>query len=1031
MPTIPPDGPDRTTPAPGGSTLAPPSGSGTLVGTHDAPPAAPTPALPDIPGYEVVGEIARGGMGLVLAAREPALDREVALKVLLPGADPVAAARRFVTEARITARLPHPGIPPVYALGELPDGGPFLAMKLIRGRTLSELLRERPDPSADLPRFVGIFEQVCQAVAYAHSQGVVHRDLKPSNVMVGSFGEVQVMDWGLARSGVRGQESGVSEDSPACGSATRNGSRTVPGDEDATVDGAVLGTPAYIAPEQARGERVDERADVFALGGVLCAVLTGQPPFPADTRVALGLSAAGDVSAALGRLAACPADPELVVLARRCLNPERSDRPADAAAVAAEVAAYRAGVEERLRHAEAGRAAAAAEAREQRKRRTVQLALAAAVGLLVAGGVAFAWWQDHQAAARRAEQAAFEREREIAERQTRTRVPELVRLAADLRAQAKFADAARALGQAAGLAEAGAADLLPAVERARADLAFVRQLDEIRYRKWLWVTEGGRGRFDRAGAPPAYRAAFAARGFDFAEPIDDVAARLAASEVKAELVAALDDWAVHEPDRVLAGRLLAVARRADPGPWGDRFRDPAVRRDAVRLWWLARAADPDALASATLAALAELMEAAGLDPTGPLLAAQRRHPTDFSLSFALGHWYFKRDLARSLGHFRAARAVRPDNPSAMNNLADLLRRSGDARGALDMYEEAIRLNPDNAQLRSNLGGLFRDLRRTDAAVAMLREAVRIDPGYVPARNNLGAALHDRGNLDAAVGELREAVRLDPAYAPGWANLAAVYRDKGDRAAALPAARRAVELDPGSGHAHNELGNLLLDTGRVPDAITALAEAVRLDPGVALHHNNLGNAILAAGDTDGAIAELRAAVRLDPGLAVAHNNLGKALRARGDVDGALAAYREAIRLDPRFAMAHYNLGNALLARRDVGAAEAAFREAVRIDPGYARAHSNLGLVLQQRGDLAGALAAYAEAARLDPKDRIPPFNRGLVFGTRGELDAAEAAFREALRLDPGWKEAERYLQQVLRLKAERDGRIAPPPREVRR
>src|SRR5262249_12996355 len=114
-----------------------------------------------------------------------------------PSDSPVA--RRFTDEAKITAQLQHPGVPAVYRVGALPDGRPFLAMKLIKGRTLAELLRERPDPAADRGRFVAIFEHVCQAGAYAPALRVIHGDRKPSNVMVGKFGEVQVMDWGLAK----------------------------------------------------------------------------------------------------------------------------------------------------------------------------------------------------------------------------------------------------------------------------------------------------------------------------------------------------------------------------------------------------------------------------------------------------------------------------------------------------------------------------------------------------------------------------------------------------------------------------------------------------------------------------------------------------------------------------------------------------------------------------------------------------------------------------------------------------------------
>src|SRR5262245_18878727 len=139
-------------------------------------------------------------MGVVYRAHDTALDREVAVKVLSDHlADRPDAARRFLDEARVTGQLQHPGVPPIHEAGTLPDGRPFLAMKLIKGRTLDELLRERADPAADRPRMVAVFEQVCQAVAYAHARGVIHRDLKPANVMVGAFGEVQVMDWVLVK----------------------------------------------------------------------------------------------------------------------------------------------------------------------------------------------------------------------------------------------------------------------------------------------------------------------------------------------------------------------------------------------------------------------------------------------------------------------------------------------------------------------------------------------------------------------------------------------------------------------------------------------------------------------------------------------------------------------------------------------------------------------------------------------------------------------------------------------------------------
>jgi serine/threonine protein kinase len=341
--------------------------------------------------YELLGEIARGGMGVVYRARDTNLNRDVAVKLLQEKyATGSLAARRFLDEARITGQLQHPGIPPVHEVGELPDGRPYLAMKLIRGRTLADLLE---DGSATRGSRIAVFEQVCQAVAYAHDHGVIHRDLKPANVMVGAFGEVQVMDWGLAK--VRTDARAGSAEATIA--TTFHDPRGDAGTDLRTRAGAFLGTPAYMAPEQAIGavDQVDERTDVFGLGGILCAVLTGRPPFVAPTaESARQLAAQKTLEPAFARLDSCGAEPELVALCKRYLDPDRDARPRNAGEVAAAVHALRAAAEQRARQAELDRVRGEAEAREQRKRRRVQLALVAAVGLIALGGGVFAWWQD-------------------------------------------------------------------------------------------------------------------------------------------------------------------------------------------------------------------------------------------------------------------------------------------------------------------------------------------------------------------------------------------------------------------------------------------------------------------------------------------------------------------------------------------------------------------------------------------------------------------------------------------------------------
>ena len=240
--------------------------------------------------YVVEGEYGRGGLGRVLLARDPCLDRPVALKEILRD-DPGTVAR-FVREARITARLQHPNIVPVYEAGRWPSGEPFYAMRLIEGRSLGAVVKAMGSLEERLS-LVPSLVAVASAVAYAHSLRIIHRDLKPENVLVGAFGETVVIDWGLAK------DLAAGDDAVAFGA---DGPFLVTPSGGLTVVGSRVGTPAYMAPEQARGEPVDERADVFALGALMYHVLTGEAPFQgrsAEDVLALAAAAAPvDIEAA-------------------------------------------------------------------------------------------------------------------------------------------------------------------------------------------------------------------------------------------------------------------------------------------------------------------------------------------------------------------------------------------------------------------------------------------------------------------------------------------------------------------------------------------------------------------------------------------------------------------------------------------------------------------------------------------------------------------------------------------------------------
>lgn len=230
--------------------------------------------IPDLAGtrYRLLERVARGGMGVVYVAEDEKLERRVALKVLDTSGEHGELAERLVREALVLARLEHPGIVPVHDVGTLADGRVFYTMRLVRGQRLDKYIAS----VAALSDRLRIFLRVCDAVAFAHAHGVLHRDLKPANIMVGSFGEVLVMDWGLAKlldEEVRTRKEVGDSRAAILEKLTEEGQSNadILGQPGRTGHGTVLGTPGYMSPEQERGDigHLDARSDIFSLGSLL------------------------------------------------------------------------------------------------------------------------------------------------------------------------------------------------------------------------------------------------------------------------------------------------------------------------------------------------------------------------------------------------------------------------------------------------------------------------------------------------------------------------------------------------------------------------------------------------------------------------------------------------------------------------------------------------------------------------------------------------------------------------------------------
>jgi tetratricopeptide (TPR) repeat protein len=939
--------------------------------------------------YVLDGEIDRGGMGLIARVHDRLLGRNLTLKVLHEKyRDRSDLVQRFLDEARIAGQLQHPGVAPVHDLGTLADGRPFFTMKLVKGRTLAELLGRRTDPADDLAALLQVFEQVCQTVAFAHAKGVLHRDLKPANVMVGAFGEVQVMDWGLAKalSGARVAEA--VQERPAEPLSLVQTERDLH-----TEAGSILGTLAYMAPEQARGavEQLDARTDVFALGAILCEVLTGQPPYVGSFTEVKAQAQLGHLAPARQRLEASAADGELVQLALACLAADREQRPPDATAVAESVRAYRHGVEERLQRAELERAAAAARAEEAR-------------------------------ATARAEQArAKEAEaREAAERR-----------------QAEEAQA-RATAEQGRAVEAEAKE---AAQRARAAEAEARAAAERRARRLtlglaasvlLLAAAGGTGAWlvQRHQVEALARQADAEQSANLAlgkaEQLTDQAVRARPDTVadaeravvlcrqaeglveqaKGVLASALGEEAARqrlaEPRRRVAARLRqAEAARSQARKEAKLLTDLDSAR-ALRSNWRGSTFDYESADRAYAAAVAAYgLNVLGPEPGAVATAIRKERPAvRLALVVALDDWAFcARDRAPRLrrvagladddGWRRRFRAT-----VAGGDLDDLKRLAREARGqplpAVSMELLAVALRVRGA--RADAAALLRDGRgrhpadfwihlglgaslydplppgpaTLDEVLGCCWAAVALRPGSAPAHNSLGTALAAKGRLDEAIAEHHKAIDLDPKYAPAHTNLGVALSKKGRLDEAIAEFQKAIEIDPKYALAHYNLGVALEDNGRLGPAIAEWRKVIEIDPKDGWAHNNLGIALKAKGRPDEAIAEFQKAIEIDPKYADAHTNFGLALSDQGRHKEAEAAFRHAIALRPDLANPYYNLGNALSDQGRHREAEAAHCEALRRKPDFAEAHCNLGHVLRDQGRFADALKSLRRGDELGSK-----------------------------------------------------------------
>ncbi|TAH36565.1 MAG: serine/threonine protein kinase [Planctomycetota bacterium] len=967
--------------------------------------------------YQVHDEIARGGMGAILRVWDDDLHRDLAMKVLLPEVEPgpvpdavdsairtpapdVRLLARFLEEAQLTAQLDHPGVVPVHELGLNASGRVYFTMKLVKGRTLGEVF----DLAADgrdgwtRTRVLGLILRVCEAMAYAHHKGVIHRDLKPANVMVGGFGEVYVMDWGLARildapdrkdihiRTERQAQRAEAPDSPLY-----------------TVDGDVLGTPAYMPPEQALGnlEEVGPHSDVYSLGAMLYHLLAGHMPYASRkerlSNQAILMMVRQAAPSPLHRLAPdVPA--ELLAITEKAMARDWRERYGNMQELAEDLRAF---LEKRV--VRAYQTGAWAEARKWVQRnRGLAAALLSSV-LLLAGGLGASIVLKEQSD-RHAERAQSE---------------------------------LRKANTTAGFLEAILAGVSPWVALGRDTALLKSLLDEATQR-----IEGG----ELADAPESelrLRLVLGNTCKDIAEHESAERALQAALGLARTLHSGDHANVAESLDRLAT--VLQARNKLEAAE--------ALFREALEMRRRLHAGD-DADVAASLNNLALLLHtrcdyaAAESHYREALGMFQRMFRGDhLSVAGALGNLA---GVLQDQGNLAAARSFQDealqmyerlypgDHPAvaiALSNLGTLLQEQGNLAAAESRLRDALEMrrrlypdgHPDVARSLNNLAALLQDLGDGAAAELHHRQALDEYRRFFPGDNisvaltmtSLARLQEARGDLGAAEALCREALdmarRLFPDEHAEVARilnaLASVLKARNDAPAAESLFREALEMrrrifagdHPDLAESLNNLGLLLRQQGRLDEAEPLARGAVdmyrRLFPGdhaaLAMSLNNLALLLQAREQWDAAEAMLRESLdmkrRARPGdhmdTVKGLNNLAELLRQRGKLEAAESFYREALEMIRRLvpgddAFVAGALGNYALflrQRGQLGDAELYYRQALDMwrrlapngHPWFAVALGNLGQLLEERGDYTAAESLYREGLamrqRLQPTD----------------------------------------------------------------
>ena len=982
---------------------------------------------PQLPGrYRLEGVLGKGGLGLVYRAQDTKLGRAIAIKVLRPDrADQAILRSRFMDEAQISSQLQHPGIVPIYDVHE--DRTPWFAMKIVRGRTLAQMLGEWQGPDRNLTHLLRLFERICQAVGYAHDHAVIHRDLKPENVMIGKFGDVQVLDWGLAKlvKKHRPHETSPYDGAPTDRSTvvhTRNRE-----DDKLSQVGDIMGTPRYMPPEQARGEvdGLDATCDVFGLGAVLCEILTGKPPYAPDesNEDILIRAARGDLEDAYRRLEACGADRKLIDLSRECLAAAARVRPAHGSAVAMRIRAY---LDHTSQRAEAARIEAArqkerANHAHHQRRQTIVFASVLTLFLVVGGFAFYLYIQDREARRSQIEHSVSMTLERVSSWNQRA-----LELIADDRhdqalsvTQQAIQSLARQKGETSSvsLSQPLARQLDESIEETN---RFVQELEarrslHLRESALLLgleqaevpeVEEGFSWNDELVRLPTAIENTFNAFGVD---PLRSPEAKtLFGTRIKETVLGSLDTWALaliygqgkDEPSR----SLLQLANLHDSNSWRTDLRTKLVNDLPVDLGQLVKQAKATRQPASSYQFLGRFLLLGGASGLAAEMFsfACERHPDNFSLHFFSGlcHEGLK-NFDKAEQSYLMARSIRPDHLEAWHRLGLVQTRKGNDAEALATFTEILRQDPTYHHSFEHIARCQDKLGRSDDALKTYREAVQLSPNRASSWARLGSYLLDKNAHLEAARAYERAIQCNPSSGAAYRGCALAQRQAGQLEQALDSYYHAVESNPTDSSAWFGLGHVLTQLRRDKEAIAAYRVSLHHDSEFYMAWEHLSHLYTRLGDIHSALACSRKCTELKPRSFQSHLMLANSLSQTGQKDKAIDAVEFALRLDPSAVSAWVDLGIHLREASRIREAVVAFHTALRLDPRSLSAWRGLGILQKGQGYLDLALTSLLNAVAIDPRRAEVWTNVGNVLEQIGDQRGAIQVYRHATVLNPGY------------------------------